>query len=874
MRLHRELRAARLQRGGLGQAEAAYAAERQFGNKTLLKETSINMWSWTWLDDLSKDTRHTFRMLAANPLFSLVAVLTLGLGIGANTAVFSVTNAVLLRGLPVHDPQQLFYLHVEPSQPSGANNTGNSNSSFSEYVFEQLRTQREAFANLLAYVPAGIGKVAVRAGASPEEAAVMMVSGDFLSGLGVEAVCGRTLTMADEQQHAAVAVVSYGFWSRRFGRSCSALGSVLYVKGVPFSVVGVSAREFAGVEDLAIDVWIPLQKRPELNAWGNEGTNYYGDPKWWCLRLMARLAPGVTETRANALADPVFRRAAYEHLGGKPRNGEAPRKLVFVPATGIGDSGGGLKKPLYVLLAMVGLILVIACGNVAMLLAARNAARQREFSLRMAIGGSRARLFRQLLAESLVLVTSGAVLGWLFALVATKVLAAWANMEISLAPDRRVLLFTVGIAVIAALAFGLAPLFTTVRTPLAVALKSSSATAFREKSKSRGARIIVALQISLCLVLIVGAGLLASTLRNLERESLGLRTSGLLVFGLNPELKTRSDSEAARFFTGLLQKLRALPGVEAVTLMGNRIGSGWSNNTSAIVDGRDPRTDGAVQSSPLRWNTVGPNYFTTLGVPVRLGRDFTDADSATAPKVAIVNETFASRFFKGRVPLGHQVSYTSKLAFTIVGVAANSKYTGVRERDAPMAYFPYTQVGHIGALHIEVRTVGQAAAFWPAVRKAVADYAPELPLLKPVTQQAQFDGSISQERLVARLAVCFGALATLLVITGLYGTLAYATRRRTSELGIRIAIGARPRELLLMILRESLIISAAGIAIGLPLTFASTRTLASLLYGLAPNDPLTLGFSVLGIILVSLAASLLPAVRAAAIDPVVALRYE
>ena len=874
MRLHRELRAARLRGEGLTDAEATEAAARQFGNKTLITEVSAGMWSWTWLDDAVGDVLHTCRILARSPLFSIIAILTLALGIGANTAIFSVTNAVLLRTLPVHNPLELYYVHVEPGQPNGADNTGsNGNSSFSGYVFEQLRNERQVFSSLLAYVPAGVNKVAVRTGAIPEEASVTMVSGDFFSGLGVASVCGRTLTLEDEQQHAGTAVLGHGFWSRRFAQSCSALGQTIYVKSVPFTIVGVSARNFSGVEGNAIDVWIPLQTRPELNAWGNAGRNFYAQPNWWCLKLLARLAPGVSQTRAMAMLEPAFRRAAYEHLGGKPKADEAPRKLDFVPARGIGEAQGGFERPLYILLAMVGLILVIACGNVAMLLAARNAARQREFSIRLAIGGSQARLFRQLFAESLVLVTLGALLGWFFAVLATRMLAVWGGLEFSLAPDGQVLLFTVCIALAAALLFGLAPLFTTVRVPIGLALKNSSATAFQDKAKARTGRIIVTLQVSLCLVLTVGAGLLVRTLRNLENENLGLKTSGLLVFGLNPQLKTHSDPEAIRFYSGLLERLRQLSGVESVTVMDNRIGSGWSNNTGAIVDGRDPWTESTGDSNLMRWNSVGPDYFGTLGVPIRLGRDFTDADSYSAPKVAIVNETFVRHFFKGREPLGHQVSY-DKVGYTIVGVAANSKYTGVRERDIPMAYFPYTQINDIGALHVEIRTAGEPAALWPEVRKTVASFAPDLALLQPMTQRAQFEDSISQDRLVARLAIFFGGLAVLLVATGLYGTLAYSINRRTSELGIRMAIGAPRGNVLWMILRESLLIVTIGIVIGLPFTYISTRALASLLYGLAPNDPMTIAFGVFGIFLVSLGASLWPALRAASVDPAVALRYE
>lgn len=404
------------------------------------------MRSRIWTDDLARDIRYTWRSLLENPLFAAVAVLMLALGIGANTAIFSVTNAVVLRTLPGHDPRQLFYLYVEPAQPAGAMNTGNSESSFSEYVFEQLRTQHQAFSNVMAYVPLGEDKVSVRVGNTPEEAAVDMVSGDFFSGLGVGPVCGRTLTMADEQQHAAVAVLGYGFWSRRFAQSCSVLGQTLYVKSVPVTIVGVAKKGFFGVEGRTTDVWTPLQKRPELNAWGSPGENYYADPNWWCLKLMARLQPGASAKQTEAMALPAFQRAAYEHLGGKPQKGERPRVLNLIPARGAGPDQEGFEKPLYVLLAMVGLILVIACGNVGMLLMARNAARRREFSIRLAIGGSQARLFRQLLAESFVLVTLGALLGWGFALVATRALAAWAEIDISLAPDAQVLLYTLAVS--------------------------------------------------------------------------------------------------------------------------------------------------------------------------------------------------------------------------------------------------------------------------------------------------------------------------------------------------------------------------------------------------------------------------------------------
>jgi predicted permease len=633
--------------------------------------------------------------------------------------------------------------------------------------------------------------------------------------------------------------------------------------------VGVAARGFSGVEPSPTDVWIPLQISTALNAWGNQQTNYYADPLWWCVPLIGRLAPGVTMEQAQVSLAAAFQRAAYEHLGGKAKPGETPRKLVLVPARGIGQGGDDFKQPLYYLFAIVAVILAIACGNVAMLMAARNSARQREFSIRLAIGGSQSRLFRQLLAESLLLAVSGAVLGWFLAMAFTKVLAGWAGMEADLAPDRTVALFTGAIMILIALLFGVAPLLTVRRVPVGLALKDSSATAFREKTRSRSSRLIVVAQVALGLVLAISAGLLTRSLGNLERANLGLKSDGLLVFGLSPQLGTAKDEKKIAFYTSVLSKLRSIPGVLSVTLMGNRIGSGWSNNTNTILDGK--RAGG---EDIMRWNSVGADFFTTLGVPLREGRDFRDSDSLAAPKVAIVNETFVKRFLKGRAAMGHSVSYTSDVPFTIVGVVADSKYRGVREDPISMAYFPYTQVGSIGDMHVELRTAGDAAAFLPGVRKAVASLAPDLALLQPMSQRAQFAASITQDVLVSRLAQFFSGLAILLVASGLYGTLAYSVSRRTSEFGVRMAIGCERAELLWMVLREGLMLSLAGIVVGVPVALAFSKYLDSQLFGLAPHDPLTFGLAVVSVLLVCLAAGLIPAFRAASIDPIRALRYE
>ncbi len=549
-------------------------------------------------------------------------------------------------------------------------------------------------------------------------------------------------------------------------------------------------------------------------------------------------------------------------------------QLYFTPVRGIESLRENYEKPLLVLMAMVGLVLVIACSNVAMLLVARNTARQHEFSLRSALGATRLQLFRQLLAESLLLVATGTAFGWVFATWATEALVAWADLDFNVSPDHRVLVFTLALSALAALGFGLAPLRNALRCAPGFALKTSAPSATRGRSYHRRGQAVVAFQVSLCLTLLVCAGLLLRTLRNLETLDLGLRTQGLLVFGITPPQALRTEAEVLHFYQSLMERLRTLPGVESATLMEERIGSGWSNNTDAYVDGTSPR---GVISSSMRCNNVGPDFFHVLGTPILVGRDFTDADTAAAPKVAIINRTFAERYLAGREPLGHHVAFDSGPKadeYTIVGVVQDSKYTSVQEAAKPMAYFPYTQIGGTATMHIELRAEGNPAALLPVVRRAVAEFGPDLPLLEPMTQQEQFERSFTDERLSARLATSFGLLAALLVATGLYGTLSYRVSRRTAEIGVRMALGAQRRQVLWMILRESLAVSVAGLLFGLPLAVAGARVLRSMLFGVGPGDSVAFAAAILGLATVALAASWIPARRATKVDPMVALRYE
>ena len=873
IKAHLELETDELKREGLSEDEAWWKARREFGNVRAAQERFYLKGRWVGLDKLLRDVRFGLRSLRQSPGFAATAILTLALGIGANTAVFSVMNAVLLRSLPVNDPDRLVYLRT--SNPPRGTGTIDSNETFSFPVYDALRQQSRGLSPVMAYAPLSNSKVAVRYGAQPEEAEGDMVSGTFFSGLGVKLQRGRGFTEQDEANHASIAVISYNYWTRRFARNPGVLGQTLYVNGVAVTIVGVAAEGFEGVEGGgSTDFWMPLQSRPELNAWGNppeNGKTYIANSTWWCLRLVGRLAPGVTRAQAVAQLQPVFQRAAYIGLG-TPMGGEKPPVLSLADAKSFPGYDQQYGKPLRMLMAMVGLVLLIALTNVVMLLMARNAARQREFSVRQALGAGRGELLRQLLAESLILVTAGGALAWGFAEMATRLLGRWAQIESSLAPDRTVMLFTLGVLVFAALLFGPAPLRVALAGGAELALKTSAATSNTDAGKSRTGRMIVALQMALCVVLLVGGGLLIRTLRNLENTPLGLQVDGLVVFGVKPNIQ--SVPAGVAFYVNLMNKLRALPGVESVTIMEERLGSWWSDNSDMMVDGKLPDVANG-SSRTVRSNVAGPDFFRTLGVPVLAGRDFVDSDTATSPHVGIINQQFAERFLPNQNPLGHIIGPDNgRYQMTIVGVVKDHKYRSIDEKPIPMAWYMYAQIPVTGAMHVEMRVEGEPLAILPSARKVVQQMNPNLPLIRPMSQRAQFDTTISGQTLFARLAGFFGFLAVVLVATGLYGTLAYRVNMRTAEIGVRMAVGARREQVVWMILQDSLLLTAAGVVIGVPLAMLVGQALTSSLYGVTPFDAVSYLLAVVGVAVVALVASAVPAGRAASVDPMRALRAE
>jgi predicted permease len=817
---------------------------------------------------IARDLRYALRQLRKAPLFAVVVVLMLALGIGANTAVFSVMNAVLMQLLPVAHPHGLYYVRMAngEGQPPGGDNTGDSSTSFSEPVFEALRQRGDVFEDLIGYVPLSFnGTVAVRHGELPESAEGEEVSGNFFSGLSVRMEQGRGFTREDETSHAPIAVLSYDYWTRSFARDPAIVGQTIYIKGIPVSVVGIAARGFKGIEPAtSTDFWIPLQNRLEFNAWGQPAgfDTLYGSPKWWCLRVMARLRPGVSPAQAQQALTGTFAAVVKQTIGQVDPKEWKPL-LDFVPARGIGGYNETYRTPVSILMGLVGLVLLIACTNVAMMVQARNTAREHEFSLRMAVGAGQGSIFRQLLCESLLLVTAGAGLGWLFAVSATRLLASWSGIETGLSPDTTVLLFTLAISIFAALTFSLVPLWRAVRAPMAGVLRSTSNNATAARNRVLAGRIVLSTQIAICMVLLMAAGLLLRTLRNYAAQNLGIDAERLLVFGVTPQ----GNVDGHVFYRRLMDRLRQAPGVESVSFVSNRPGSGWSDNNYLTLDGV------LQQGAILRSDNAGPDYFRTLGIPVLGGRDFRDSDTLKSQPVAIVNETFVKKFLSGTNPIGH-VLESQGFKTTIVGVVRDSKYTAVDEKPMPMAWYAAMQLSSLASMHVEVRTRGDALALLAQMRTIVAELYPTVPLEKPTTQQAQFDNSYEQQRMFAALGGFFGVLAALLVATGLYGTHSFRVNRRRTEIGIRMALGATRAEVLLMVMRESLWVLAIGLAAGIPLTLLAMRPLKAMLYQISPFDPAAFALAIVVLVVVSACAALGPARRAASVEPMQALRTE
>ncbi len=867
--------------------EARYAAVRKFGNVTRVKEETREVWSIVWLEQLLQDVRYGLRMLRKNPGFTAVAVLTLALGIGANTTIFSLINAVMLRTLPVRDPQHLLILRWtalhDPTTtasyfwsgcPDAANGSTNTpeGCSFSYPMFEQIREERNIFSAVSAFT--GPNQLHVTANGRVSTATGQLVSGDFFSTLGVRPIMGRTLEPMDDVLGAQpAAVLSYDFWQNRFGGDPSIVGKSVLLENTPFTVVGVAVPGFSGVDPgLPTDTWTPVSSQALIAPHLPKTTAI--NSLW--IEILARLDLGVSTSQAQSALAVIFAAGSTSGPSAIFKPADLPRIELRSAARGLVSLRQEFSQPLFLLMASVGIILLIACANVAGLSLARAASRRQEMAMRLTLGATRGRIVRQLLTESLLVATAGAAMGILLAYWGASVLAAflaknwYMPVELDVHPDRMVLGFTIGVAVFTGVLFGLAPALRSRRVDLAPALKGTGGKASAVLGRRRlgfGSFLVVA-QVALSVVVLAGAGLLVHTLVNLETLNFGFDTRNLLLFYADTTMTHAKDGQSTILYRQLQDRLSALPGVTSASYSMVPLLSG-SNMDSVFALPESP--DKSVESNVL---PVGPRFFETMHVPLLAGRAFASTDfvTQTKPEPAVVNEAFIRRLMGKGNSLGRQfIEPGLDTPRIIIGVVRDAKYSYVRSEPPPTVYVPLREEG--GA-EFELRTAGDSSAFVSGVRGAVSQVNSSILVSHVKTQTEQIDRSLYQERLVASLSALFGALALLLACIGLYGMLSYEVARRTHEIGIRMALGAQQRQVLRLIVRQGLVLAFTGAVIGVAAAAGVTRYLQSLLYGVQSTDPYTFADVVAVLALVATMACYIPARRATKVDPMVALRHE
>jgi putative ABC transport system permease protein len=836
------------------------------------------------MQTLWQDLRYGARMLLKNPGFTLVAVLTLALGIGANTAIFSLTDQVLLRLLPVERPKELVILRSPGPQGGRVTSDGDNSASFSYPMYKDLRDRgNNVFSGLLARYTLPLS---VAGAGQTERADGELVSGNYFEVLGVRPALGRVFNQEDDRAPGAhpVIVLSHAYWTRRFGADPAILNKTLTVNGTLMTVIGVSREGFRGVQvGQTPDVFIPMMMKAQMTP----NWNGLDDRRDYWLAVIGRLKPGMSRAQTEEAVRPSYRSILEEEVSLRGGRNAEWRQRFLDKRILLDDGSNGrqilqrdAKKPFLILTGMAGLALLIACANVANLLLARGAARQREIAVRMALGAGRWRLMRQFLLESLLLSLMGGAVGLMVAAWAIHALVAAISpsigaLGISTELDPRLLGFTLALSALTGLLFGVAPAARATRLNLEATLREQGSSVSGGLSSVRFRKALVASQIVLTTVLLVGAGLFARSLNNLNRLDLGLRADHLIAFSVAPELNGYSPQRTIAFFDDLRQGIAALPGVRSVSAAELPILTDTNAGSNVTIEGYQAQEN---EDMEVRHNWIGPDYFATMGTPLIGGREFTVADTSGSPKVAIINETMARRFFANRNPIGSHFAFGAgdrvRPDIEIVGVVKDSKHATVREEKRPYAYLPYAQEKNLGRITFYARTDQDVASIAPSLRREVERRDNNLPIYDLKTLRQQADESLFNDRFLTFLSICFGLLAAALAAIGLYGVMAYTVTRRIREIGIRIALGATQGRVAWLILREVALLALAGLLAGVPLAFALGRAAESLLFGVKAGDPLVFGAAGLLLALVALLGGYLPARRVAKVDPMVALRRE
>ena len=865
-------------RQGMSADQARQAALRKFGGVDQVKERYRYKRSLPFVEITIQDLRYTFRTLRKSPGFLAVAVLSLSLGIGANTAIFSLVDTMLLRSLPVKSPERLVTLKTI--------NPRYSEDVLSYPLYKHVRDTGGIFDGVTASTV--VRPLVVAVNGQPETVQIQMVSGNFFSLLGASALAGRTLTSDDDLIPGGhpVAVISYSYWKRRFGLDRSAIGQTIAVKDTSFTIVGVMPPTFFGVNiDTSADTWMPMMMKAQIMGrpayFEDEGyTNYYA---------MGRLRNDASIQQAEAQLNVVYQQYLSDQSGAaadaQRQKENLSHKIELTSATtGLSRFRQRFSKPLLILMAVVGLVLLIACVNVANLLLAKATHRQKEFAVRLAIGAGRWRLIRQLLTESVVLALMGCVAGLIFAWVLSNVVVTYlashlftpisANLQFHL--DGRMMAFTVLISVFTGLVFGIAPALRLTRIDLSPALQGGSSLAGRAFTRQRLDKGLMICQVAISLVLLIVAGLFVRTLQNLNSIDVGFGGKNLWQLQLDLQSSGYKPVELPVIYRQIMEKVTSLPGVESASLSESGL---MTDNGSGIcclsVDGEAPRTP---ENGRVRYDLVGAGFFDTAGFQLINGRGITAQDSDTAPRAIVINERLARDYFRGENPVGRKMSFSGQSGWKpleVVGVVKDAKYDSLRSQPQKFIYLPYDQNKNIGGLgFLEVRTRGESSAVIASVRQALVATAKNLLIVKTSTIADQVDDSIAEERMIVKLSGLFSLLALLLASVGLYGVMSYTVARKTREIGIRMALGAQQTQVLFSILRESMLLVILGTAIGIAIALATTRFISSLLFGVGHYDPLTIIAATLLLVAVAFVASYLPARQASMVHPMLALRYD